>query len=78
MTPAKIDLTARPGRVRDPKLRRRDVFRVVPVSPDYLDTLDMVHGVRELATRPKSDPGLNNGYVNDLLVPPLCNNFLSG
>ena len=29
------------------KKRRRGVFRAVPVPPELLDTLDMVHGIRE-------------------------------
>ena len=29
------------------KKRRTDAYRAVPVPPDYLDTLNIVHGVRE-------------------------------
>ena len=33
------------------KKRRRGVFRAVPVPPELLDTLDMVHGIREAQRR---------------------------
>ena len=33
------------------KKRRRGVFRAVPLPPDLLDTLDMVHGIREAQRR---------------------------
>ena len=29
------------------KKRRHGIFRAVPVPPELLDTLDMVHGIRE-------------------------------
>jgi hypothetical protein len=35
------------GGDRKLKKRRRGVFRAVPVPPELLDTLDMVHGIRE-------------------------------
>jgi integrase/recombinase XerD len=33
------------------KKRRRGVFRAVPVPPELLDSLDMVHGIREAQRR---------------------------
>ena len=33
------------------KKRRRGVLRAVPVPPELLDTLDMVHGIREAQRR---------------------------
>ena len=35
------------------KKRKKGVFRAVPVPEDYLDTLDMVHGLKELHRRKK-------------------------
>jgi integrase/recombinase XerD len=50
-----LALTRRPGRsrrrragVRKPQKRRIGIFRSVPVPPALLDTIDMVHGIREL------------------------------
>ncbi len=43
-----------PGRVvvfESLKKRRRGVFRAVPVPPELLDMLDMVHGIREAQRR---------------------------
>ena len=46
-TPQRIELDE--GRIvlRSLKKRREDVFRTVPVPSEYLDTLNMVHGIRE-------------------------------
>ncbi len=55
-SPARIDLGAGLVVFETLKQRRRGVFRAVPVPPDYIDTMDMVHGLRELARKPKSDP----------------------
>jgi integrase/recombinase XerD len=33
------------------KKRRRGIFRAVPVPPELLDTLDMVHGIQEAQRR---------------------------
>ncbi len=42
------------------KKRRKGVFRAMPVPPELLDTLDMVHGLREAQRR---------GQVQALLWP---------
>ena len=42
------------------KKRRRGVYRTVPVPPELLDALDMVHGIREVRRR---------GQVQALLWP---------
>jgi integrase len=34
------------------KKRRKKIYRAVPVSPDFLDTLDLVHNLRALQRRP--------------------------
>src|ERR1700730_9627069 len=47
LTPKNIDLSAKQIRFESLKKRKRGVWRAVPVPPDLLDTLDMVHGVRE-------------------------------
>ena len=56
LSPARIDQSAGLIVFETLKQRRRGVFRAVPVPPDYLDTLDMVHGLQELSKRPKTDP----------------------
>ena len=53
LTPERVDLAAQLVTFETLKQRRKKVWRAVPVPPDYLDTLDMVHGLRELARQPK-------------------------
>lgn len=63
ITPARIDLSG--GTVTHRSLKKRTntagrprtVYRAVPVLPDYLDTLNTVHGVRE-AQRSKKRAGV--------------------
>ena len=64
ITPARIDLSESMVTIRSLKKRRdkrgkqKVVYRTVPVPPDYLDTLNTAHGIREaqksrkLATAP--------------------------
>jgi len=47
LTPEKIDLSGKVIIFESLKKRRRGVFRAVPVPPELLDMLDMVHGIRE-------------------------------
>ena len=53
ITPARIDLSGGTVAIRSLKKRRdaagaaRVVFRAVPVPPDYLDTMNTAHGLRE-------------------------------
>jgi integrase len=42
-----IDLSGRVVVFESLKKRRKGVFRAVPVPPDLLDALDLVHGIRE-------------------------------
>jgi integrase/recombinase XerD len=53
LTPERIDLTGRAIVFESLKKRRRGVYRVVPVPSGLLDTLDMVHGLREAQQRGK-------------------------
>ena len=59
-TARQIDLSGRVVVFESLKKRRRGVFRAVPVPPELLDTLDMVHGIREAQRR---------GQVQALLWP---------
>jgi integrase/recombinase XerD len=61
LTVRSVDLSARVIVFESLKKRRRGVFRAVPVPPDFLDMLDMVHGIREIQSRGKG--------MNDLLWP---------
>lgn len=47
LTPQRVDFSAQTITFRSLKKRGKTVFRSVPVPPDFLDTLDMVHGIRE-------------------------------
>ncbi len=47
LIPRRIELDQGRIIIRSLKKRREDVFRAVPVPSDYLDTLNVVHGLRE-------------------------------
>lgn len=53
ITPARVDLSGGTIAIRSLKKRRdasgrvKVVYRTVPVPPDYLDTLNTAHGIRE-------------------------------
>ena len=55
LTPKRIDLKAALVIFETLKQRKKGIYRAVPVPPDYLDTLDMVHGLRELAKRSNAE-----------------------
>ena len=60
MTTQQIDLSGRVVVFESLKKRKRGIFRAVPVPPELLDTLDMVHGLREAQRR---------GQIKALLWP---------
>jgi integrase/recombinase XerD len=51
LTSESIDLSGRAVMFESLKKRRRSIYRAVPVPPTLLDTLDMVHGIREAQKR---------------------------
>src|ERR1044071_1920004 len=51
LTADRIDLSGRVIVFESLKKRRRGIFRAVPVPPDLLDALDLVHGIREAQRR---------------------------
>ena len=51
LTPESVDLSGRAVMFESLKKRRRGIYRAVPVPPSLLDTLDMVHGIREAQRR---------------------------
>ncbi len=51
LTADRVDLSAGVLTIESLKKRRTGIFRSVPVPPALLETLDMVHGIRELQTR---------------------------
>ena len=51
LTPQSVDLSGKVIVFESLKKRKRGVYRAVPVPPELLDTLDMVHGVREIQKR---------------------------
>ena len=51
LTSESVDLSGRAVMFETLKKRRRGIYRVVPVPPTLLDTLDMVHGIREVQKR---------------------------
>src|SRR4051794_34696579 len=51
LTADRIDLSGRVVVFESLKKRRKGVYRAVPVSPELLDALDLVHGIREAQRR---------------------------
>ena len=51
LTCGNIDLSGRVIVFESLKKRKRGVFRAVPVPPELLDMLDLVHGIREAQRR---------------------------
>ena len=51
LTQDRVDLSGRVIVLETLKQRRRGVYRAVPVPPDLLDMLDLVHGLREAQRR---------------------------
>lgn len=51
LTQERVDLSGRVIVFETLKQRRRGVYRAVPVAPDLLDMLDLVHGLREAQRR---------------------------
>ena len=58
LTADRVDLAAGVLVFESLKKRRRGVFRTVPVPPAVLDALDLVHGIREMQTRPGGGRGV--------------------
>lgn len=53
LKPERVDFSNKTLIVETLKKRRSGVYRAVPVPPDLLDSLDMVHGLREAHGRQK-------------------------
>ena len=51
LTPRRVDFADQVIVVESLKKRRKGVYRAVPVPPVLLDTLDMVHGLKEIQRR---------------------------
>ncbi len=55
LIPARIDFEGKAIIFRSLKKRGKIIHRAVPVPSEVLDTLDMVHGIREALKRKKND-----------------------
>jgi integrase/recombinase XerD len=51
LTPRRVDFADQVIVLESLKKRRKGMYRAVPVPPALLDTLDMVHGLREIQRR---------------------------
>ena len=58
LTADRVDLAAGVLVIESLKKRRTGIFRAVPVPPALLETLNMVHGIRELQARRGKGRGL--------------------
>ena len=47
-TAARIDLSNHTITFETLKKRKKGVYRTVPLSPEFIDMLDLVHGIRQL------------------------------
>lgn len=54
ITPKRVEIPAGQIILRSLKKRKDDVFRIVPVPAEYLDTMDMVHSIRKNRRRMKT------------------------
>jgi integrase/recombinase XerD len=62
LTAKSIDLSAKVIVIESLKKRKAGVHRQVPVPPELLDTIDMVHGIREIQKKGRA-------RLNDRLWP---------
>jgi integrase/recombinase XerD len=63
LTAKSIDLSVKVIVIESLKKRKAGVHRQVPVPPELLDTMDMVHGIREIQNGPHASPkGLRHGF----------------
>ena len=53
VTPRRVDFSDQVMVFESLKKGRRNVYRAVPIPPSLLDTLDMVHGLKEIQRRGK-------------------------
>jgi integrase len=53
LTPERLDFSGKAVIFETLKKRKSGIYRAVPVPPDLLDSLDMVHGVREIQSGQK-------------------------
>jgi integrase/recombinase XerD len=58
LTAQQIDLSGRVVVFESLKKRRRGVYRAVPVPPELLDALDLVHGIRAARAGNRQKPWL--------------------
>lgn len=58
LTADRIDLSGRVIVFESLKKRRKGVYRAVPVPPELLDALDLVHGIREVQRRSQAAKAL--------------------
>ena len=56
LTPQRIELEECTLTLESLKKRQRGVFRSVPVPDSLIDTLDLVHGLREMSAEQKNQP----------------------
>ena len=56
LRPSKIDLSEKAILIRSLKKRDKIVWRAIPVEDTYLDTLDLVHAIRDAQKRKKKKP----------------------
>ncbi len=52
LTVGRIDLDDRTVTIESLKKRKAGVFRVIPLPPDFVERLDLVHGIKEQQHQP--------------------------
>ena len=56
LRPSKVDLSEKALIIKSLKKRDKIIYRAVPVQESYLDTLDLVHAIRDAQKRKKIKP----------------------
>jgi len=54
ITPARIDLGNHTITFETLKKRKKGIYRTVPLPPEFVDVLDLVHGIHKLQKKPDS------------------------
>ena len=64
LRPSKVDLSEKAIIIRSLKKRGKMIYRAIPVQESYLDTLELVHAIKDAQTRKRRKPLWNWSRVH--------------
>ena len=64
LRPSKVDLSEKAIIIRSLKKRGKIIYRAIPVQESYLDTLELVHAIKDAQTRKRRKPLWNWSRVH--------------